>query len=226
MTNNVESMKLQDINQGVALASKLLSKLSPSLRSPVLPRRSKSLLRSPFKSNSESTLAFSTSPEATATDNAEQGPLADSGVYDDVAEKHDGMTIESNADENNKSFHLMHDCIDGSKHFFAEFVTNRILPFVEKAELHITDHEEIFRSSSPLIQQHDGNTAEETDLNKQCRSFIVERHKLKKGVSGLHDQSTVRALTFSVACKYLVELSCFPIWKCSFDLELRIEQGK
>ena len=192
MTDHAASMKIDEIYQGISLALKLLSKISPSIKSPLMTRKdlsysdkNVSYQKSNWKFGNETSNMVDASPFSSM----QSGPY--SLDYD--------QDIKSSPA--NEKYDIMQVCVIKSKTFFNSLVTFKTLPWL---------------SNEARLQ--DKTPAEETDDDDNdddgSHTGLSENKDTDKEIDEL---DIMYKLTFTALCRYLVELSCFPCWKSTTE---------
>ena len=187
MTDHAASMKIDEIYQGISLALKLLSKISPSIKSPLMARKDLSY-NDKNVSHQRSNWTFGN--EASKMVDASPFSSMQSGPYSLDYDQ------ESKSSSANEKYDIMQVCVIKSKAFFNSLVTFKILPWL---------------SNEARLQNK--TSAEEADDDDNDDNECGTRLSENKDTHIEHNElDMIYRLTFTALCRYLVELSCFPCW--------------
>ncbi len=123
MTKNIQIMKIDEIHHGILLAMKLLSKVSPSMKSPQ-PSRRESRTYGKQKSGSNA------SRDQTDVDTEPASPANELEPSESEESCFDVKT-----ERRVKRFSIMQSCIESSKAFFTRYVSHCLGPWLFGCEV-------------------------------------------------------------------------------------------
>eukprot|EP00794_Sanderia_malayensis_P000522 gene522-1172_t len=185
MTQNIEQLTATELHHGILLAMKLLSKVSPSMKSPEPTRRgSESSLKSKPRSS------FSCHKSG-GSDASRTGSIADheTEAYEQGAWEFHEVCDAATSKRNN----VMQNCIESSKSFFARYVTHSLMPWLLGNDAHSSSSE-----SAAFV----------LDADSSCESPVLAENE----ATARDSKCEIQIQSFALFCRYLVELSCFPSW--------------
>ena len=203
MTSHICRMELSDIHKGLSLALKLLSKVSPSMKSPDVSRRDSGVHQRPL-----------------AKSNGHKEPHDAAGAAAGDLEEHDDRELDDSplhAGLGRKTNDML-NCIENSKVFFTEYVSRCLSSWLaNRGEICLKTPEP---PKSDGDMSHD-SCGSDKPRNGVCSSDVSPIQSLSEDEVRCHgddDMTTsLQVLSFTALCRYLVELSCFPSWKSSID---------